>query len=74
LLKEELERAGYKVRTFDKPISYEDKKLPKAIVMMSQDMKMPLHTIASKEILLVDPWRRYGAISDKFTYYGMGKI
>lgn len=72
LLKEKLEDLGYDVRTFDQPISYEEEqlKMPAAIVMMSDSISLP--DASGKNILLVDPWRRFTYRSNDFTYYGMG--
>ncbi len=72
LLKEKLEEIGYPVRTFDQSISYEEEqlKMPSAIIMMSDSL--PLPGGCGKNILLVDPWRRFENRSDEFTYYGMG--
>lgn len=72
LLKDKLKEFGYRTRTFDQPISYEKEQLksPAVIVMMSDNI--PLPDISGKNILLIDPWRRFGQEDDRFTYYGMG--
>jgi len=74
LLKNELEKLEFLVRTFDNPIMYEKEglKIPGAIIMMSDSMAFNPSQISDRNILLIDPWRRYIEYRNKFIYYGMG--
>lgn len=73
LLRDRLVEGGYEVRTFDKTPSYKLMKDPDAIVMMSDSIEMP-YVSTRKDILFIDPWRRFPELSDHITYYGMGRF
>lgn len=73
LLRDRLAEGGYEVRTFDKTPSYKLMKDPDAIVLMSDSIEMP-YVSTRKNILFIDPWRRFPELSDHLMYYGMGKF
>ena len=71
LLRDRLIKNGCAVRTFDQTPSYRIMECPDVIVMMSDSIEMPYVSL-KKDVLFIDPWRRFPEMSDHITYYGMG--
>lgn len=71
ILRDKLKDAGYQVREFNNEKFIDDISKPDAMIMMSDEIMPPY--ILSKDIVFIDPWRRFPmAKSTCKDYYALG--
>ena len=71
ILRDELTKMGYFVRTFEEKPEYAEEKYPFAIVVMSESIDVDT-SILGEKCLLIDPWRRFPEARKHCIYYGLG--